>query len=343
MFTASIVINTILVMITNKFLKILWLSFLCLALAYAWLPNKSYSQGLVNDISAPLALGDGAELFTETIRIISRSQKIFILTNTNQMLYKGDFITLVLNERDAVARALVGKTYDGSVGIKILKIYSLKNWAIMKKGLDVQILKGDDSRLFIKRKSPEEEVIEEEGIQSEEDLYTTDIEEDFDTFQKDNRLIKPDNIVSIGYAQFRFQDTISGDTLAETQLNATWGYQFSDNLWFEGLYGRTLFNNFPANGVSTLITNITARVKYTFKAPFYSYIMPYVGYQIYTVTSPNAGEDPVTAQAEEQLIADLSKRQFIGGATILKRLVPGWFLRGDIGNDIFAIGFAIEF
>jgi hypothetical protein len=84
----------------------------------------------VNDISSPISLGDSAEMFTETIRIISRSQKIFILTNTNQMLYKGDFITLILNEKEPVARALVGKTYDGSAGIKILKIYSLKNWAI---------------------------------------------------------------------------------------------------------------------------------------------------------------------------------------------------------------------
>tara|TARA_B100001971_G_scaffold214585_1_gene252921 strand:+ start:125229 stop:126218 length:990 start_codon:yes stop_codon:yes gene_type:complete len=326
----------------NKFLKILNLTSLCLVLAFAWLPNKSYSQNLVNDISAPLALGDSAELFTETIRIISRSQKIFIITNTNQMLYKGDFITIVLNEREAVARALVGKTYDGSAGIKILKIYSLKNWAILKKGLDVQILKGDDSRLFVKKKTVET-TPEEESIESEEDLYKAEIDEDFDSFNRDNRLIKPDNIVSAGYAQYRFENSITGDTLAENQFNFTWAYQFSDNFWFEGLYGRALFEGFPVQGTSTLISNFTFRVKYTLKAPFYSYIMPYLGYQIYQVSSPNAGEDPTTAAEEEQIINDLSKRQFIGGATLLKRLVPGWFLRGDIGNDILAVGFAIEF
>lgn len=329
-------------MIYTKFMKILNIQFLCLVLAFAWLPNKSYSQNLVNDISSPISLGDSAELFTETIRIISRSQKIFIITNTNQMLYKGDFITIVLNEKDAVARALVGKTYDGSAGIKILKIYSLKNWAILKKGLDVQILKGDDSRLFVKKKTVET-IPEEEIIEGEEDLYKTEIDEDFDSFNKDNRLIKPDNIVSIGYAQYRFENTLTGDVLAENQFNFTWGYQFADNFWVEGLYGRALFEGFPAQGTSTLISNFTARVKYTFKAPFYSYVMPYIGYQIYQVSSPNAGEDPATAAEEEQIISDLSKRQFIGGATILKRLVPGWFLRGDVGNDIFAIGFAIEF
>lgn len=330
-------------MISNKFLKILNQLILCIVLAYAWLPNKSYSQNLVNDISAPLALGDSAELFTETIRIISRSQKIFIITNTNQMLYKGDFITIVLNERDAVARALVGKTYDGSAGIKILKIYSLKNWAILKKGLDVQILKGDDSKLFVKKQAAVDTIPEEEKIEGEEDLYKEVIDDDFDSFNRDNRLIKPDNIVSIGYAQYRFQNTITGDTLAENQFNFTWGYQFTDNFWVEGLYGRALFEGFPAQGTSTLVSNFTARVKYTLKAPFYSYIMPYIGYQIYTVSSPNAEEDPATAAQEAQIIQDLSKRQFIGGATILKRLVPGWFLRGDIGNDILAIGFAIEF
>lgn len=329
-------------MVFNKFMKILNLSSLCVVLALAWLPNKSYGQNLVDDISSPIALGDSGELFTETIRIISRSQKIFILTNTNQMLYKGDFITIVLNERDAVARALVGKTYDGSAGIKILKIYSLKNWAILKTGLDVQILKGDDSRLFVKKKAVDT-IPEEEKIEGEEDLYKTEIDDDFDSFNKDNRLIKPDNIVSIGYAQYRFENTITGDTLAENQFNFTWGYQFSDNFWFEGLYGRALFDGFPAQGTSTLISNFTARVKYTFKAPFYSYILPYIGYQIYTVSSPNAEEDPATAAEEAQIISDLSQRQFIAGATVLKRLVPGWFLRGDIGNDILAIGFAIEF
>lgn len=338
----SNVINTMLVMNSNKFLKILTKSILCIVLAIAWLPNKSYSQSLVNDISSPIALGDSAEMFTESIRIISRSQKIFILTNTNQMLYKGDFITIVLNEKEPVARALVGKTYDGSAGIKILKIYSLKNWAILKTGLDVQILKGDDSRLFMKKTVTEVEE-KEDKIDSEEDLYTTDIDDDFDTFQKDNRLIKPDNIVTIGYAQYRFKNTLTGDTLAETQLNFTWGYQFADNLWFEGLYGRALFSGFPVQGTSTLINNITGRIKYTFKAPFYSYIMPYAGYQVYTVTSPNLGQDPATAEEEKQIEADLSKRQFIAGVTLLKRLVPGWFLRGDVGNDIMAIGFGIEF
>jgi hypothetical protein len=71
--------------------------------------------------------------------------------------------------------------------------------------------------------------------------------------------------------------------------------------------------------------------------------MPYVGYQVYTVTSPNLGEDPATAEEEAKIEQALSKRQIVAGVTILKRLVPGWFLRGDIGNDIMAIGFGIEF
>ncbi|MEX1098901.1 MAG: hypothetical protein WEB87_00660, partial [Bacteriovoracaceae bacterium] len=147
--------------------------------------NKSYAQNLVNDISATTQLGDSSQIFTETVQIISRSQKIFILTNTNQMLNKGDFITLILNEKDPVARALVGKTHEGLAGIKILKIYSLKRWALMRQGLDVQILKGDDSRLFVKE--VKERPIEEAEIESEEDLYDIDMEADVGFLNKDNR------------------------------------------------------------------------------------------------------------------------------------------------------------
>ncbi|MCO4755606.1 MAG: hypothetical protein KC478_14085, partial [Bacteriovoracaceae bacterium] len=292
---------------------------------------------------------DSAEIFTETVRIISRSQKIFIITNTNEMLQKGDFITLVLGERDPVARALVGKTHAGQAGIKILKIYSLKRWSLMRTGLDIRVLKGDDSKLFVKA-APKPQVEDDiEKIESEEDLYDIDtsIEEGVNFFDKDNRHIKPDNVVGAAWSQYSFENTLLAE--AETEVNNqwafSWAYQFNDNYWLEGLYGRTLLSDFPAKSAQTLINNFTIRLKYTFKAPLYSYVMPYVGYQIYNVSSPDAGQSTsatLNAQ-EEDLIADLGQDQPVFGVTLLRRLVPGWFLKADLGNDIISLGFAIEF
>lgn len=307
--------------------------------------NNSYSQDLMDDLSAPMELGDSGEMFTETVRIISRSKRIFIITNSNQMLNKGDFITIILNDRDAVARCLVGKIHQGNAGIKIMKIYSLKRWALMRKGLDIKILKGDDTFLFRKqvtKKSSEDEP----KINSEEDLYDTNvIDEDLNMFGKDNRLIKPDNIVSAAYSQYRIANDLTGDTEAYTEFSGAWAYQFSDNIWLEGLYGRIMMSGVPAQSTQTLISNFTARLKYTFKAPLYSYFLPYIGYQVHSVSSPDAGNVNNAAEAEAELafIDKLKKQRLVVGVTLLRRLVPGWFLKADLGTDQLSIGFAIEF
>ncbi len=310
--------------------------------------NNSYSQDLMDDMSTPIQLGDTGEMFTETVRIISRSKRIFIITNTNQMLNKGDFITIILNDNDPVARCLVGKNHKGKAGIKIMKIYSLKRWAMMKKGLDIKILKGDDSFLF-RKKSKKEASTSVDGtgarINSEEDLYSNVIDEDLNMFGKDNRLIKPDNIVSAGYGQYRVENDLTGDTEAHAEFSGSWSFQFSDNMWVEGLYGRILMSGVPAQGTQTLISNFTARVKYTIKAPLYSYVLPYLGYQVHSVSSPDAGNVDNTSDAEAELayIDKLKKRKFVAGVTLLRRLVPGWFIKADLGTDQMNIGFAIEF
>lgn len=326
--------------------KIYKIIFLLPLIIFAPSINNAYGQSLVEDIGSPIAYGDSAEMFTETIQIIGRSQKIFILTNSNQMLNKGDFITLVLNQKEPVARALVGKTHDGLAGIKILKIYSLKRWALMRQGLNAQIIKGDDSKLFVDPKKPEEE---QPQIESEEDLYSLEgeIEGDLEFLNKDLRHIKPDNLVGGSYSQFSFEHDLQPDPQTEShaQLAFSWAYQFSDNYWVEGLYGRTMINDFPAKSKQTLINNFTVRLKYTFKAPLYSYIMPYIGFQLYNVSSPDAGvgTDPTQNQKEEDVVAQLEEDGPAVGVTLLRRLVPGWFIRADLGNDIMSLGFAIEF
>ncbi len=329
-------------------IKVFMLLLLCAASI-----NNSYSQDLVNDISSGVTLGDSQEMFTETIRIIGRSRKVFVITNTNQMLFKGDFITIVLDEREAVARAVVAKNQNDLVGIKILRIYSLKNWKRIRKDLDVKILKGDDSWLF-KKEEPKVETNPDAGIKinSEEDLYDEDtlLNQDLDSFGKDTRLIKPDNIVSAAYARYSLDNPFAnggeGEVEAFNEFNGSWAYQFADNIWVEGTVGFVTMDNVPANSTQTVLTDLIVRLKYTFQAPLYSYFQPYIGYQYQTVSSPNAGKaenNEALNERELDFIDQLPESRVVVGVTVLRRLVPGWFLKGDLGTDILAIGFGIEF
>lgn len=324
-------------------------SFLFCALSLMWAPT-SQAQGIVSEFADNDAFT--SEVFTETIKTIARSKRIFILTNTNQELSRGDFVTLSVPKAGPVARALVAKTHQENAGIKILKIYSLKRWAILRNNLEVEILKGDDSRLFRKKKKAPETIEEEKdpdkvSIESEEDLYndTSLIGDDPDFNNKDRRHIKPDNIVSLAWGRHQFDNTIDNDIETSNQFFGKWAYQFGDNYWLEGVYGRVLIDNFPARSTQTLINNFIARFKYVFKAPLYSYLMPYVGFQQMSVSSPEAGNtnDPVLAAQELALVDSLAESGIVLGVTVLRRMVPGWFVKADIGTDAINIGFAIEF
>ena len=120
--------------------KIIYL-FLCLGLS-----NQIWAQSLVDDANLSMGANSEGNSFQETIKIISNSKKIFILTNNNQLLGPGDFISLAL-ENKLAARAVVGKVHQGQVGIKILKIYSMSQWTKLRRNQEVQIIRGDDSSL----------------------------------------------------------------------------------------------------------------------------------------------------------------------------------------------------
>ncbi|MCT4642381.1 MAG: autotransporter outer membrane beta-barrel domain-containing protein [Bacteriovoracaceae bacterium] len=302
----------------------------------------SYSQDLVDDISTGGIIGDEAQIFTEQVRIISHSKKIFILTNTNQQLNKGDFITLIVNDKDAACRAIVAKNHDSLVGIKILKIYSLANWSKIRKGKDVKILKGDDTILFTKKNEDKSEE-QEDKIKSEEDLYAEELainNELNGDFESDKRLIKPDNIVSAAYGQIRFTSSINDNKeYAGHLISGGWAYQFQDNFWLEGLISYASIKDYPTVTNQTVVNPLTARIKYTLKAPFYSYLMPYVGFQVNNVDSPAATEQDQKNEIQQKLAGT----EVAIGVTILKRLVPGWFAKADIGTDMINIGAAVEF
>ena len=117
---------------------------------------------------------------------------------------------------------------------------------------------------------------------------------------------------------------------------------------FRSGFSTNTVNDYPSTGLDATIYNFTTKFKYTFSAPFYSYIMPYVGYQVINVKSPGAGVSDgelTQAQLDEELdkVDDLKKSSVIFGATVLKRIVPGWFIRADLGSDIIAGGMTLEF
>lgn len=305
------------------------------------------AQSLVEDANINVAQAADGTFFTETIKIISNSKKIFILTNNNQQLGMGDFISLALDSKLA-ARAIVAKTHQGQVGIKIIKIYSLNQWGKLRRDSDVQIVKGDDSTFM--KKAEVAPVTEVPKIKDEDDLYSKDvvIEDDIEfTDDNKNRDIKPDNVVGI-FASYLNADNPegAGDGFTRGQeFGLTWAYQFTDNFFIEGVYGRTLLDNYPADSTQTLVNRFVGRVKYNIKGPLYTFFMPYVGYQNRDVSSPDAGKGTVDAEnrAELQAIDDLKKSGVVAGVTVLRRLVPGWFLKADVGTDLINIGFAIEF
>ncbi len=320
------------------------LVFVCI---FLMLSDSSNAQSLVEDANLSSPAAGNENLFNETIKIISESKKIFILTNNNQQLGPGDFVSLAL-ENNLAARAVVAKSHQGQVGIKILKIYSLTQWGKLKRNQEVQIIKGDDS-YFGKTPEVKTEETPVDKIKSEEDLYTGNVvvEDDIEVFDENkNRHIKPDNIVAVTGAFFDASEVESrGGVVRTTEFGISWAYQFADNFFVEGLYGRAALNNYPNEGMQTLVNHLTTRVKYNIKGPVYTFFMPYFGFHTYTVSSPDAGKTNDPLADEEQLVAidNLKKSGPVFGVTILRRLVPGWFIKGDIGSDIVNVGFAIEF
>ena len=115
-------------------------------------------------------------------------------------------------------------------------------------------------------------------------------------------------------------------------------------------YGQSIINDYPEIGLDTKLINIILKATYIIKGPLYSYLRPYIGYQLVNPDSPGAGKEstirPVGAEQLElelQRVDNLKISSPIFGASVLKRLVPGWFVKANIGSDMISFGFALEF
>lgn len=325
------------------------------------LGSVAHAQNVLDDIEEEDRLESTSgsnesapNLVSETIKVIAPSKKIFILTNDNKSFSKGDFISLLLGNK-LVCRALVAKVNEDLLsGIKIVKIYNVNLWKQLKVGKEVLVLKGDDSYYSNLEKTPKETAAKnkkESKVQDEDDLFnsTTVNDDDLSLEESSKRLIKTDNLISAGVGLLSAK-TAEGDSARYTHVNASWGYQLADNIWAELALGTNSVNDYPSTGLDTRLISITTKLKYTINAPFYSYIMPYVGYQIIRADSPGAGVDDGTGKQTPALLADeltkvdsLKKSTVIFGATVLKRIVPGWFIRADLGTDLISGGLTLEF
>lgn len=308
------------------------------------IPSFTKAQSLVDDANLYRG-GDQSNVILETIKIISGSKRIFVITNNNQVLTVGDFISIALDDKLA-ARAVVAKIHQGQVGVKILKIYSMAQWTKLRRDQEVQIIRGDDSQ-FEKQAIPQ--APSENKIKNEDDLYTGDvmIEDDLSVFDENkNRHIKPDNLVGLHGSYLDAAEIASqGSNRRSMMIGLSWGYQFADNYYVEGVYSRASFNDFPNEGKSTVVNNLVGRLKYNIKGPLYTYFQPYVGFRMQSVSSPDAGKtaDLSIAAQEDEAISKLEKSGAVFGVTVLRRLVPGWFVKANVGSDIIDLGFSIEF
>ncbi len=304
---------------------------------------KSVVDSMRGDSQSNIS-ADLPELVTEKIDKISLTKRIIIITNDNNAYNKGDFITLT-TAKQCISRAIVAKTDEGnenSIGaVKIIKIYSQELWEQLEVGKDIEIIRGDDSHICNKINLSDSG---EGSIENEEDLYLMSLEDGIDLEDDTKRAIKTDNILSM---VLNFTEGLNNDGSAVTyhHLTGMWSYQIHDNFWVEASYGQKIVKDYPAPIVDTRFTNFTIRIKYTVEAPFYSYIQPYFGYQIIGAQSPGAGinGDPATAGQELEMVEKLKKNTLILGISVLRRLVPGWFARLDMGSDGLVAGICLEF
>jgi hypothetical protein len=295
-------------------------------------------QEVPNAEEPPIAL--------ETITRISTSTKVFVITNNQNSYFKGDFITLLFNKKP-ICRAIVAKIENNLSGIKIVKLYSLALWEQLRVGVEVQVVRGDDS-YFLKSQEKKEEVPTKE-ISTEEDLYNeTLLDDDLSLDENKNRAIKTDNILGLAYGLIQGLDN-DGSAASYRQFMGKWAFQVSDDIWIEGMYGQNLVAGYPSKSLDTTFSSFAARIKYTIQAPFFSYVQPYVGYQIIGALSQGAGKNPTVTEtpadmaAEVNAVEALKRKNVVFGVTILKRLVPGWFFYMDLGADIVNGGFSLEF
>jgi len=323
----------------------------------------SYAQTVVEDLqsSSTVAGTAGSRLFNEKIKTISSNKRIIILTNDNQKMISGDFVTLIQNEKPII-RGLVVKTRDDRTGIKVVKIYSEGYWSNLKMEQDIAILRGDDS-YYWKQVEDEKKALTTKSNSSTNDPISADLNLLInDSDLKDNsadynsRYIKSNNMIHFTIGSLKSVG-IASDNSNYLHYRFAWSYQLIANWWTELGFGYSVLKKFPANDIDTSLNVFSIRLGRVFEMPFYSFLMPYLGWQKGFAKSPGAGSllctsscDPTQIRNDQEraslelgLLGEIQKQSVLFGLTYFKRLVPGWTLRFDVDNTFLGAGLIMEF
>ncbi len=302
-----------------------------------------FSQSLVDELetttpTAQRGLNDNT--FTEEIVVVSKSKRIFILTNKNQSLEPGDFVTMLVGDRKIV-RGLIAKSREGKSAFKVLKSYNDRAKSRLKRGMSVQLFRGDESLL-----TENEETKPELRINNEADLFSDNVLFEEEAPKKKTSSIKNNNLIQSSIGLIQGIDN-NGDAAFYNHFALSWSYRLKEFVWFESIFGYSTAKRFPSPDISTDLFNLTVRAKYTYELPFFSYLQPYAGLQIVIANSPEAGSGPLVSAAqanrELDLVDDIGKIAPALGVTYLKRLVPSWFVTVNMGLDLISVGLAIEY
>ncbi len=270
--------------------------------------NKSieYKEGFLKDF------------FKETLLDISISKTVFILSNTNNKLFEGDFLTISLQGK-SVCRALVIKIKDNKAAIHIKKIYSLTYWTFLKKNLIIDILKGDESELVShalnKKNTPT-------LVNNSEDS----LDEPLDNIEsRDNKFfflgvslgldIKKDSL---------FENTQKYKYFPQYLIQLGFKYHF---LKIENLFGLSYYSQYPSEGMITFLVNAFPRIKVEFPVSDSLFLGCFGGMRIpLYISSPDAGtsSDATLADNENKLIEHLKTYNFDFGVYVLTKILPGW-------------------
>lgn len=309
--------------------------------------GKGLSQSLLAEYAQNANFPVQERLSKEKILKFSNTKRIIVTTYKNRGFLPGDYVTILLKDKH-IARAVAAKTTEDSrAGIKIIKVYNLELWNALKAGNEVQILRGDDSFYVNQTSGDPNDPADQEisRISSEDDLYndSTYLEEDLEIEGNKKRKIKTDNIFTFGLGFIGTVD-LEGNSTTDQTFGFSYMYQMADNIWVEGAYNFATLDGFPTTEVSSSLTTLTFNIRYVFELPFYSYALPYLGYRIMSVSAPEAEvDDTVPADDQTRLLDEVEDTGPVIGITILKRLVPGWFGRLDLGTDHVYLGGSFEF
>jgi hypothetical protein len=280
----------------------------------------------------------------ESILRVSPYKKVFVISNDSSYLNEGDYFSIYIN-KFFIGRFLAVKIKKSYIGIKIVNLQNQEIYNQLQAGTKINIHKGDnqlklqEDDLSIKKKidnSLDTEIVSVQNILDEADDLTVEDER--------KRAIRTDNIITYSYGQI---NSLSNENSKKSypHWNGQWAHQFFDNTWLELCYGQSSMKDFPSRGASSTLNQILLRGKYTIEAPLNSYLQPYAGIRYVTISSPSPPEEMSDEEkkSESELTKKAEKKDLIFGVTLLKRLVPGWFAKADLGLDTLSIGISCEF